>query len=317
MKTQAFDAYALDSRALPETCGIYAIRNLITGARYVGKAGGGTVSPRTISRRLREHMGGLQQQKGQHRTGKLLDDFKLHGPGAFVFEVIELIEATASVEHFYAREQHWIDALDACDAGYNRATKAGRGAEGYRLTASQIERRKATLALPEVTARKAASARAAYADPELRAAVGAKSRSTHARPDVRARHQAGSKLAAADPAERARKAAAALRVMAEKRAATIASLRIDVEQFTTAGRLDVAKLKAAELAERELIHALLAAGADRDSRPVLRAGVHASMLAARCRKLLATNAVPVTCRLWGWKGQKRTDEDMQARVGMA
>lgn len=312
-----FTSYPLSqAHELPQACGIYAIRNLITGARYVGKAGGGTVSPRTISRRLREHLGCLQQQKGQHKTGKLLDAFNLHGPDAFVFEVVELIESTASVEHFYAREQHWIDALDACGTGYNRATKAGRGAEGYRHTASQIERRKATLAVPEVMARKVASLKAAYACPELRRATGEKSRTAHAKPGARDKAVTAMKEAQARPDERERKSAAALRAMMEKRVATIQALRADIKRFTAEGRHDAVKLKSTELAERELIHALLAAGADRNSRPVLRAGVHASLLAARCRKLLATSAEPVTCRLWGWKGQKRADEDMQARVGM-
>lgn len=277
--------FPLSGSDYPQTCGIYAIRNTLTGRYYVGKTGGSTRSTRDFRRRFREHACNLDLARGQHKSGPLQEDFKRYGRETFVFEILEVIDPSTSIEHAYAREQHWIDALDAAGSGYNRVPIACSGADGYKHTLEQIERRKATLALPEVRDRRAQSIRLAYADPELRAKTGERARVAHANPATKERQRAALKAAMASPDERARKGAAAAAHMASQRLKRIHALRQEVSSLLDAGGADLAALKSEEADLREDMHKRLAAGESWASRPVLRNGVRAAMLAQRARAL--------------------------------
>lgn len=94
--------------------GIYAIRNTVTGKRYIGSAV-------RFSRRFSQHRHELA--RGTHHSIKLQRAWVKYGAEAFVFEVIEAIEDMATL---VAREQYWIDSFESCGvAGYNVLTVAG------------------------------------------------------------------------------------------------------------------------------------------------------------------------------------------------
>jgi group I intron endonuclease len=285
-----FQTFDFDAEDVPRERGIYAILNVVNGLRYVGKTGGGTRSDRNFWRRLREHRGNLIQRRGQHKSGALQDDFTKFGEPAFVFQVLEVLPAGASPELTFEREQFWMDRFDAASLGYNRVPIASAGAEGYKHTAEQIERRKATLAKPDVLARKVASLKAAYADPEIRARTGELARKVHADPAMKAKQRAALKLVMSQPEEKARKAAAGVAAQAAKRAHRMAELRSECAALVAAGDAELAALKAKELAYREKVQALLESGVRFDERPVQFAGAWAAKVAVQARRLVEQRA---------------------------
>lgn len=95
--------------------GIYCIRNALSGRIYVGSAV-------KLQRRWYLHCSLLR--RGKHHSQTLQRSWFKHGPSAFSFEVLEIIEDRSQLVE---REQHWIDALNStCPrTGYNIAPKAG------------------------------------------------------------------------------------------------------------------------------------------------------------------------------------------------
>lgn len=88
--------------------GIYAIRNAASGKVYVGSA-------LNIQRRWWQHQSRLKL--GNHHSRKLQAAWNKHGPSSFSFEVLELV---SDADVLIAREQHWIDSLEAHGPkGYN------------------------------------------------------------------------------------------------------------------------------------------------------------------------------------------------------
>lgn len=87
--------------------GIYAIRNLLNGKVYVGSAA-------RVRARIIYHKSFLS--RGKHANEKLQRAWLKYGAEGFVFEVLE---AVSELGDLAAREQHWIDALNAVKAGYN------------------------------------------------------------------------------------------------------------------------------------------------------------------------------------------------------
>lgn len=87
--------------------GIYQIRNTANGKVYVGSA----VNPRT---RLNYHVSNLRRTK--HANSKLQRAWHRYGEALFELSVIEQVP---NARDLIAREQYWIDTLDAVDAGYN------------------------------------------------------------------------------------------------------------------------------------------------------------------------------------------------------
>jgi group I intron endonuclease len=80
------------------TCGIYTIRNTISGRIYIG-------SSVNIERRWRVHVHHLKA--GTHHSSILQRSWDKHGEGAFAFEVWLVIDAKLLIDH----EQDLIDRL--------------------------------------------------------------------------------------------------------------------------------------------------------------------------------------------------------------
>lgn len=98
------------SKMVPPVSGIYIIFNQESCAYYIG-------SSLNIRERLREHLRALQRQT--HRNRYLQRAYNLHGPDAFLFDILELVEDEAIL---IPREQHW---LDTSTATYNLSPTAG------------------------------------------------------------------------------------------------------------------------------------------------------------------------------------------------
>ncbi len=92
---------------------IYQIRHLQSGKLYVGSA---------VNFRLRVGLHKRRLRRGLHHSAKLQRAWDKYGETAFVFEVLELVP---DVQQLTAREQAWIDRLDAVQSGYNVAPAAG------------------------------------------------------------------------------------------------------------------------------------------------------------------------------------------------
>jgi group I intron endonuclease len=95
--------------------GVYSIRHIASGKRYVGSASRG------IGYRWWEHKHHLS--KGQHHSKHLQSAWNKYGPDAFVFEILE----RCLPEHAIAVEQVMMDYYRAADQryGYNIAATAG------------------------------------------------------------------------------------------------------------------------------------------------------------------------------------------------
>lgn len=92
-----------------EASGIYQIRNLVNGKRYIGSA-------KCFRIRWNGHRAKLN--RGVHHSRHLQSAWNKYGPEAFAFEVIELCGSDSLV----AREQHW---LDGARPDYNVCPNAG------------------------------------------------------------------------------------------------------------------------------------------------------------------------------------------------
>jgi group I intron endonuclease len=92
--------------------GVYQIRNLINGKRYIGSA-------IDLDQRWRSHLSLLKRHK--HHSIKLQRAWTKHGIKRFVFEVLE----ECSAEYCVGREQHYLDTLLFASAGDSRFDKLG------------------------------------------------------------------------------------------------------------------------------------------------------------------------------------------------
>lgn len=92
--------------------GIYRIYHAASKKSYVGSAV-------NIPSRLRSHFKALNA--GTHYNAKLQNAYNTYGGAAFRTETLEL----CSSDELYTREQHWIDALQAVEKGYNICKVAG------------------------------------------------------------------------------------------------------------------------------------------------------------------------------------------------
>ncbi len=108
---------------------VYQIRNLVNGKVYVG-------STARFDNRCAEHKYGV---KKQHHNIHLQNAVNKYGASNFV---IEPIEKVLDKNDLIAREQYWIDALDACESGYNLRSIADRNV-GIKHTPEQIEKMRA------------------------------------------------------------------------------------------------------------------------------------------------------------------------------
>lgn len=93
--------------------GIYCIRNILNGKRYVGSAV-------KLRARLTAHKNRLNN--GTHHSSKLQRAWDKYTPAAFIFELLEEVQDT---HQLIAREQHYIDMYLSSTTGYNMLPKAG------------------------------------------------------------------------------------------------------------------------------------------------------------------------------------------------
>lgn len=92
-----------------ESSGIYQIRNLVNGKRYIGSA-------KCFRKRWSSHRSHLR--KNQHSSRHLQNSWNKRADGAFAFEIIELCGLDVLIE----REQWW---LDNAKPEYNVSPTAG------------------------------------------------------------------------------------------------------------------------------------------------------------------------------------------------
>ena len=130
--------------------GIYAIRNVINGKRYVGSA-------EYPARRFSQHRYALST--GTHHTAALQNAWRKYGADAFVFEMLQPVDDVRRLIEF---EQQWIDQLrSVAPGGYNirpqaescrgikhrpEVVEANRQRQiGKKQSAETIEKRRAVL----------------------------------------------------------------------------------------------------------------------------------------------------------------------------
>jgi group I intron endonuclease len=109
-------------------CGIYIIRNVVSGKRYVGQSA-------DIENRWRQHLYDLRSSRDKHPL--LHNAWKKYGENAFVFSIVETCERRFLTE----AEQGWMDANKSADKryGYN-ARPSADSMLGHRWTAEQLAR---------------------------------------------------------------------------------------------------------------------------------------------------------------------------------
>lgn len=98
----------LDEEQIPESQGIYVIRNSKDGKVYVG-------SSINIKKRIGDHFRCLN--RGDHHSSKFQRAYnKSIDKNVFISSVLELVDDSTVL---HDREQYWIDTLSAFKNGYN------------------------------------------------------------------------------------------------------------------------------------------------------------------------------------------------------
>jgi group I intron endonuclease len=104
--------------------GVYHITHGASGKHYVGSSG-------DVTRGWRNHRRALE--RGSHHSRLLQSAWTTYGAHAFEFAVLEAVECR---EDLIAREQLWMETLNAVASGFNVCPNAGGGA-GYVPTDEQ------------------------------------------------------------------------------------------------------------------------------------------------------------------------------------
>lgn len=165
------------------TCGVYSIKNKISGKHYVGQS-------IDIECRWRMHRNELNGNR--HHNSHLQNAWNLHGESAFEFLVLQQCEADKAALAW--AEQQWLDTLRSADRrfGYNIAAVA---ASNLGVTRSPEARAKMSAAKKRISAETKEKLRLAVLgkkqSPELIAKRAAACRNPS--PEVRARMSKASK----------------------------------------------------------------------------------------------------------------------------
>lgn len=94
------------SKILRFNCGIYHIKNIITGKVYIG-------SSVDIQSRIKTHRFSLKKNK--HHSVKLQRSYNKYGKNNFLFEIIELCDKN----DLEIKEKEWINYFNSYYNGYN------------------------------------------------------------------------------------------------------------------------------------------------------------------------------------------------------
>ena len=105
--------------------GIYALKNVVNGKRYIGKS-------ENIEKRCLSHFNKLR--RGDHVNAHLQASYDKYGIESFISEVLE----QCTISKLNKREQHWISKLKTTDKkfGYNKTF----GGTGGRLSADSLKK---------------------------------------------------------------------------------------------------------------------------------------------------------------------------------
>ena len=145
--------------------GVYKITNKVNGKIYIGSA-------KCFQVRASQHLSSLEKQK--HQNKHLQASFNKHGSGAFLFEVLEVVEgerlARTQVEQKYLNEQIELENWENC---FNFAKKTVRKQGPWSRT-------------PDETSKKISAAqKRIWLDPEYRKNLGNFSKQRWADPEMR------------------------------------------------------------------------------------------------------------------------------------
>lgn len=105
--------------AIRNKSGIYQIRNSVNNKVYIG-------SSKDLYKRYSEHHSSLRQNK--HKNTKLQNAYNKYGENVWYFEILEYI---TNEDMLLSREQHYIDAFNSVQSGYNIAPIAGNTLHVY------------------------------------------------------------------------------------------------------------------------------------------------------------------------------------------
>src|SRR5690348_11848083 len=107
---------------LPNTAGVYAIRNTENNKIYIG-------SSTNIRARAKAHVKALAGKS--HHAIALQRAWNKYGAESFVFEVLEECEPTQT----FTREQFWLDSKE----WHYNSSHSAIGTIGYRHTEEQVQ----------------------------------------------------------------------------------------------------------------------------------------------------------------------------------
>jgi group I intron endonuclease len=171
--------------------GVYCIRNVKNGKRYVGSAA------KSLLGRWKRHKNNLVNNR--HCNTHLQRAWNKCGPEAFVFQILERCEPDRCKD----RETIWIARLDATNQqkGYN-VCREGRNHLGAKRSEETRAKHKKNWQDPGYRRLVMESARAGMDNPSVRARLSEHSRQLGANPEIQQRKSEKSRKFWADPKQR-------------------------------------------------------------------------------------------------------------------
>lgn len=139
MGANQYSSSNLSHITVPNVCGVYLLRDTVTGGTYIGSA-------RRIRTRISIHFHDMRRRPKQRTYRRMLDTFKTYGASVFEVELLQQCEP----EELLIVEKQWIEKLQPTENLYVCAD----GLDVYS---------------EETHAKKSAAAAALWKDPEYRA----------------------------------------------------------------------------------------------------------------------------------------------------
>lgn len=177
-------------KSLLHCCGIYEIRNMNTGTRYIG-------SSARLGRRLNDHK--YMLRRGKHHCVRLQRAWDRDGEAAFQFNILVVLEPSEQL----STEQRFLDDLKAA------------GEDLYNVALSAEAPNLGRKASPETRAKLSAERRRRFADPAVRQRLSDTLKGMFADPDVRAKRSKARAEEGRDPEIQRKKSEAMRRYYAD------------------------------------------------------------------------------------------------------